>query len=714
MNPVSAPPPQPSLPARHPDRLAVVLIYLVLAGLWILAADQAIAWLFADHRLPQLASTLKDLVLVAATSLLLFVLLRDRGEAPVAMPVRRPLWPLLLAAVLVAGATALAIAQIYRQRTDVEVARLQAGADLKARQVADWLREREDDAEFVASSDYYARQLEDGHDRGDPVTSAALWRRLELLARQRGFTAVSLLDGQGRRLGGTALAPAQPVPELQAAVRALKNGSTGRVGPYIGRAGHVRLDFLAPLRLARTSIIVVLHADPGDWMTDTLQAWPVPSASGETVLVRRDGDAVVYLNDLRHRRGQALRLRQPLAALDLPAAQVLRGEATPGEVVRGHDYRGVPVIGVVRAVPGTDWYLLAKLDRAEMYWGFGDEALWVAIAGLLALVLFFAAWRLFHQHRQLAEAAAVQQAQAKHLHALHLMAAIANSSQDAIFAQDSEGRYVLFNKAAERNTGKSAAEVIGRDETALFPPEVAGTLIDDNHRVLDVGMSRELEETLPFPDGEHTVWTTKSPLRDLDGKIIGLLGMSRDITERKGAEAALRSAQEDLAATLRAIPDLLFEVDKAGRYLKVQATAPQLLSAPTEQLLGRTVAEMLPVDAAGTVMAALAAAAGNGTDYGRVISLPLPDGAQHFELSVASKRMPDGQPDHFIVLSRDITERHDAETELRARNDELERFNRATVGRELDMIELKKRINALSRELGRAPPYPLHFEREEP
>ena len=67
-------------------------------------------------------------------------------------------------------------------------------------------------------------------------------------------------------------------------------------------------------------------------------------------------------------------------------------------------------------------------------------------------------------------------------------------------------------------------------------------------------------------------------------------------------------------------------------------------------------------------------------------------------------------------LDRDITARKSAQEaphrqaeELRNRNEELERFNRAMIGRELEMIELKRQVNVLSRELGRAPPYPLAF-----
>lgn len=85
-------------------------------------------------------------------------------------------------------------------------------------------------------------------------------------------------------------------------------------------------------------------------------------------------------------------------------------------------------------------------------------------------------------------------------------------------------------------------------------------------------------------------------------------------------------------------------------------------------------------------------------------------------LTVALVWKPDGTPDHFIAVVEDISRRKADEAvhrcdeeELRRRNEELERFDRAAVGRELQMIELKRQVNRLSRELGRAPPYALSF-----
>jgi PAS domain S-box-containing protein len=300
-----------------------------------------------------------------------------------------------------------------------------------------------------------------------------------------------------------------------------------------------------------------------------------------------------------------------------------------------------------------------------------------------------------------------------------LLAAIADSSNDAIFAKDLAGRYILFNRAACEFVGKAMDEVLGCDDHVLFPTEQADQLADIGRRVIAENRILSHEEVLATQDGERVFHATKGPLRDATGMVIGSFGISHDITQQKAAEARLNRLVADQAATLQAIPDLLFELDETGRYLDIKATQDGLLAAPREQLIGHTVQEMLPAAAADTVMAALDAAARAGTDYGRTITLPLPDGARHFELSVACKAGPEGRPLSFVVLSRDITARKEGEAELqrqaeelRVRNDELERFNRATIGRELDMIELKKQVNELCRQVGREPPYSLAFLEE--
>jgi diguanylate cyclase (GGDEF)-like protein/PAS domain S-box-containing protein len=126
----------------------------------------------------------------------------------------------------------------------------------------------------------------------------------------------------------------------------------------------------------------------------------------------------------------------------------------------------------------------------------------------------------------------------------------------------------------------------------------------------------------------------------------------------------LRAAEARNAAILAAIPDLLFELDMEGRYINFHSPRVELLAAPAETIIGKTLAEILPPAAALVCMAALQAAHDNGSSSGKQYELRLPQGVFWFELSVSRKGADPGQPPRFIVLSRDITERKEAEQKI--------------------------------------------------
>ena len=139
----------------------------------------------------------------------------------------------------------------------------------------------------------------------------------------------------------------------------------------------------------------------------------------------------------------------------------------------------------------------------------------------------------------------------------------------------------------------------------------------------------------------------------------------RNTRERKQAEQALQESNNSFRAVLQAVPDLMFELDGTGKYLNVWGMRGDLLAAPENRLLGTSVSEMLPPEAANEVLAAILDADEKGMSFGRQIMLPLPQGPHWFELSVSKKHAALGESCSFIVLSRDITERKAAENELR-------------------------------------------------
>lgn len=127
----------------------------------------------------------------------------------------------------------------------------------------------------------------------------------------------------------------------------------------------------------------------------------------------------------------------------------------------------------------------------------------------------------------------------------------------------------------------------------------------------------------------------------------------------------LKESQEALDATLAAMPDLLFEMDEKGCFLGIRANDECLLTVPRDAWLGHTVDDVWPTSAAVVLHEALAQAKEQGRSYGKVISLPLASGNTWFELSVARRENPSAGAYQFIVLSRDITARYQAEEEAR-------------------------------------------------
>ena len=835
-------PRQPQLKSdKQSGILAVVLVYALFAACWILLSDNLVQMIFSDPKQLILASILKGWFFVGITSLLLYGLMQrwvgvDAEPKTLSANSRLGL-PFISLLVIIVVFTGAGIFQTLIHHEEEKVDQLQAIADLKIQQIADWLRERQSPLVYVQTSDYLAEQYHRWQESGDLDSGQKMQLRLEQLRQNHGFGAVMLLNPKGEMLWGSDKAPLTVATPLQLAAQfATAKRKVQRVGPYRDAVGNMCMDFIAPLTsMSGPAPLVILHVDLADWLFPVLKTWPAPSASSETLLFQRDGDQILYLNELQHQL--PVNHRIPIATEKLLAAQVLRGEALPGRSVKGLDYRGIPVIGVVRAIADTDWFLVVKINQSELYTETVSDALWIGFVGLLALFVAGAGYYLMRQGQQLAVAQAVQQSQAERLNAQHLLSSIADSSEDAIFAKDLVGRYILINRAASQFVGKSAEDILGQDDRAIFTPEQAERLMTLNRRVITENRTITLEDVLNTLEGERTFLATKGPLRDNEDNVIGVFGISRDITERKQAELALRSSEQrfrqlfslapmplaiiaqngEIVAvndrfistfgyTLEDVPTLiewwplaypdpdyrrsvmiawnaavqraveqntdiepiefrvtckdggerrvvisgimigtdvlttLFDVtesrvaeealrareryqravldnfpfmvwlkDTDSRILAANKTYARVANvADPDELVGKTDLDYWEEELAEQYRAEDRAVLQNGQS--KMTENEITEAGRRFWIeSYKSPVELDGHVIGTVGFARDITERKIAETELIQRNNELERFNRATVGRELDMIALKQQVNQLSRQLGQEPPYPLVF-----
>jgi len=139
-----------------------------------------------------------------------------------------------------------------------------------------------------------------------------------------------------------------------------------------------------------------------------------------------------------------------------------------------------------------------------------------------------------------------------------LLRAVLEGAPDPVYVKDRESRILLANPAMAKVAGKPIEEILGRTSSEYLGDPAGQVLREHDLRVLTSGQSEVMEETVPTPEGNRIFLATKAPYRSPSGDIIGIIGISRDITERKQAEEALRRNEERARASteeLQAIVD---------------------------------------------------------------------------------------------------------------------------------------------------------------
>jgi sigma-B regulation protein RsbU (phosphoserine phosphatase) len=148
-----------------------------------------------------------------------------------------------------------------------------------------------------------------------------------------------------------------------------------------------------------------------------------------------------------------------------------------------------------------------------------------------------------------------------------LLRAVSEGTTDAVFVKDLRGRYLMINPAGARLLGRSVEEVIGKDDRELFDPDGARRIMEGDRRVIAVGQTLTYEEAATAAGVARIYQSTKGPYRDARGHVLGLIGVSRDVTEHlraKEQEAKLRIAREIQRRFFPSAPPRLAGFDVAG------------------------------------------------------------------------------------------------------------------------------------------------------
>ncbi|AFZ07700.1 multi-sensor signal transduction histidine kinase [Oscillatoria nigro-viridis PCC 7112] len=244
----------------------------------------------------------------------------------------------------------------------------------------------------------------------------------------------------------------------------------------------------------------------------------------------------------------------------------------------------------------------------------------------------------------------------------NLLMAVINSTPEALFVKDIQGCYLMLNAAGARIIGKSVDDIIGRDDSELFPPEIAANIRKTDRPIMAAGTTEAIEEELPVKGNLRIFLSTKSAYRDGLGKISGIVSIARDITESKQAEIANRS----LAAILEATPDFVGIYNLEGRAIYINKAGRKMVGiGENEDISKRKVAEFTAASARSNLKQAIATAVSEGFWSGETAFVSAASGLEiPVSQVIISHSAPGGKLAYISTIARDISDRFQAEQAL--------------------------------------------------
>ncbi len=567
---------------------------------------------------------------------------------------------------------------------------LHAIAELKVGQIIEWRNQRIGDARRN-SSGYFLRaafnQWLDSPD--DAALQGGILANMESIRTSYGYANVILTGVDGRIL----LSLDPRLTELDAYAQQLAAQAVASGDVVFGDffrcpiCEQVHLDVIAPILDAdgHPAAVLILRSDPEQYLYPLIQSWPTPSRSAETLLVRQDGADVLFLNTLRHRPDPALTLRIPLSQADVPAVRAALGQIGKAE---GQDYRGAPVLADVRPVPGSSWFIVAKVDMdeilAEVHYRGRAILLFVSLSVLLAGAM--AAFVFSYRQRQLYQN--LFRAERERREAQEEIRATLYGIGDGVIAADAAGRVTRMNPVAEQLTGWREAEALGK------PLEQVFRIVNEDSRVeVENPVGRVLREGLVVGLANHTLLIARdgaerpiadsgAPIRDEQGEVAGVVLVFRDQTEERAVRRALRESEERYRLIAEHVNDIVWQLDKEMRFVYVSPAVENILGYSVDETQGLPVVSLLDSEGI-ALMQQIVQTRLTGSQEGSVA--PTEYKMRHkdgrlVDVEVVSSPIfdRDGRQVGFAGVTRDITARKQAEDETRQRLVELEALHRAS------------------------------------
>ena len=594
-------------------------------------------------------------------------------------------WPLIVLFVVISASSILLGYLYYKSQKkrllNDKSLELSAIADLKVKQIAQWRNERISDAVLIGENTPFLKLLSEYlHGTNDKILRSDIIANMKSITSRAEYKNILLIDSTGIIRG---YYPNQDtlifkyINLLSPDLVKLKSGFLTDLHKA-GNISYSHLELIIPLLNAwrKDSTVfgfLAIRIDPNETLYPLVQMWPVPSKTAESLLIRLEGEEIIYLNELRFKKNSELILQKSASEEKLPAAMAVRGiEGT----VDGVDYRGASVVAAMKKVPGSSWYMIAKIDHNEVFSVLNEQMTMIIIIIILFILTVGLLLGILEWNENVRFYREKYEAELDHLALRKHFDYILKYANDIIFLTDRNMVIIEANDRAAEAYQRDRKELIGLSLSKIRAPDALKEL-ENESRILDEKGFATYETVHVRKDGTTMPVEISARKVEIEG-VKYFQSICRDITERKSAEEILRESEERFRKIFEESPISIVMTGKDLGIIRANSAFCKMLGYKEDELKTITLRDFTHPDyVAGDDVSLLRLVAEEIPVYHTENRYTRKDGSVIWgSATISIIRNNNDEIQYFLAMIEDITLRKIAESELIAAKEKAEESDR--------------------------------------
>lgn len=557
---------------------------------------------------------------------------------------------------------------------------LRAIADLKVVQIENWFRERSSEVNLVARSpgleESVKKCIRDTHNL---VLKNEMLKKLSFYQNELDYDNIFLVSTNKK-----IILSVKPVKEsfnpltLEKLDEAYKKGKLVFTDLYISeKDSQIHYDIIAPVKKKNNEFqaLLVFRRNPQKYLFPMINRWPTPSLTAETLIIRPEKDSVLFLSNLRFKKDTALKFKIAKSNTRIPSVQAALGNIG---IFEGIDYRGKEVISESHRISSTNWVLITKIDKSEIFSDLNVRAIMISGFSLLLIIIAGVSIAYFYSSSQ----RKMYHQMYKKENELQRKIQESESRLRSTFDSMLEGcqvighdyRYLYLNDEVVRQSHLTKEELLNKTMMECYPGIENTNLFKVISRCMQQRIPAYIDNVFTFSDGTQGFFKL-----DIEPVPEGVLILSENITENKIAEEKLRESNKRFNRLVSELKDIVWTVsiDRTTLY-DVNDTVEEIYGVPKSVVKTNLNywKEVVHPDDLKIVEESEKELWENGKSSAEY-RIRRPDGKIVWLLDRKTLIYNDeGKPIQIGGISSDVTERKNIELELRAAKEKAEEMNR--------------------------------------